>query len=71
MRWTPTYMDHLERAVRDGLRVAVSRRGNEHIVVVRRLTTVGTRDAFVALVPMTGHELTFVLDEVDAFQLLA
>jgi hypothetical protein len=71
MRWTPTHMDHLERAVRDGLRVAVTRRGNEHIVVARRLTTVGTRDAFVALVPMSGRELTFVLDEVDAFQLLA
>ena len=64
-------MDQLERAIRDGLRIAVSRRGNEHIVVARRLTTVGARDGFVALVPMTGHELTFLLDEVDAFQLLA
>ena len=39
-------MDHLERAVRDGLRVAVTRRGNEHIVIAKRLTTVGTRDAW-------------------------
>lgn len=70
MRWTPTRYDQLERAVRDGLRIAVTRNGNEHVVIARRLTTVKSRDAVVALVPMSGHELTFVLDDLDDFQLL-
>lgn len=64
-------MDQLERAVRDGLRVSLMRRGSEHIVVARRLTTVGSRDAVVGLVPMSGHELIFVLDDIDEFQLLS
>jgi len=64
-------MDQLERAVRDGLRVSLMRRGSEHIVVAKRLTTVRSRDAVVGLVPMSGHELTFVLDEIDDFQLLS
>ena len=71
MRWTSSRYDQLERAVRDGLRVSLIRRGSEHVVVARRLTTVHSRDALVALVPMSGHELTFVLDELDDFQVLA
>ena len=71
MRWTSARMDQLERAVRDGLRVSLMRRGSEHIIVARRLTTVRSRDAVVGLVPMTGHELTFVLDDLDDFQLLS
>ena len=70
MRWTTARMDQLERAIRDGLRVSVMRRGSEHVVIARRLTSVGTRDALVALVPMSGHELTFVLDEIDEFQVV-
>ncbi len=70
MRWTTARMDQLERAIRDGLRISLMRRGSEHIVVARRLTTVGSRDAVIGLVPMTGAELTFVLDDVEDFQLL-
>ena len=29
------------------------------------------REAVVGLVPMSGHELTFILDEIDDFQVLA
>lgn len=64
-------MDQLERAIRDGLRISLMRRGSEHIVVARRLTTVGSRDAVIGLVPMTGAELTFVLDDIDDFYLLS
>ncbi len=64
-------MDQLERAIRDGLRISLMRRGSEHIVVARRLTTVGSRDAVIGLVPMTGAELTFVLDDVEEFTLLS
>lgn len=64
-------MDQLERAVRDGLRVSLMRRGSEHIIIAKRLTTVRSRDAVVGLVAMSGRELTFVLDELDDFQLLS
>ncbi|HVX88969.1 MAG TPA: hypothetical protein VG940_08590 [Gemmatimonadales bacterium] len=70
MRWTSSRMDQLERAVRDGLRISLMRRGSEHVVIARRLTTVNSRDAVIALVPMSGHELTFVLDELDDFQVI-
>jgi hypothetical protein len=64
-------MDQLERAIRDGLRISLMRRGSEHIVVARRLTRVGSRDAVIGLVPMTGAELTFVLDDIEEFMLLS
>ena len=64
-------MDQLERAVRDGLRVALMRRGTEYIVTALRVTTHDRREAFVGRLPMTGEELVFVLDDVDSFQVLA
>jgi len=70
LRWTSERMDQLERAVRNGLRVALTRRGNEHIVVALRVTTVDRREALVGRTPMTGEELIFRLDDVDSFQVL-
>ncbi len=63
-------MDRLESASRRGLRVALSRRGTEYIVVARRMTSVGTSEAFVGHLPMTGEELTFLLDDIDDFQVI-
>jgi hypothetical protein len=70
MRWSPERLDQLERAVRDGCRVAVRRRGTEYIVVASRLTTQGSRDAFVGRLPMTGEELMFVLDDLEGFMIV-
>lgn len=67
MRWTPMQMDRLERAAREGRRVAISRRGTEYIVTALRITQTGGRDALVGHLPMTGEELVFRLDEVDDF----
>ena len=67
-KWTPTQMDRLERAARDGRRVMINRRGTEYIVTARRLTQQCGRDALVAHLPMTGEELVFKLDELDAFE---
>jgi uncharacterized protein with PhoU and TrkA domain len=69
-RWTAQRMDQLERAVRNGLRVALTRRGTEYVVTARRLTTVRQRDALVGHIPMTAEEEVFVLDDVDAFQVV-
>ena len=63
-------MDQLERAVRDGLRVALTRRGTEYIVTALRVTTTDRREALVARLPMTGEELVFRLDEMDSFQVI-
>ena len=63
-------MDQLETAARRGQRVALSRRGTEYIVVARRVTTEGRQDVLVGLLPMTGEELTFRLDQIDSFQVV-
>jgi uncharacterized protein with PhoU and TrkA domain len=60
-------MDTLERAVRENRRVVLNRRGTEFVVTAVRMTTVNQRDALIGRLPMTGDELTFVLDELDGF----
>jgi hypothetical protein len=63
-------MDQLERAVRDGLKVALTRRGTEYVVTALRITTVDRREALVGRLPMTGDELAFRLDQIDTFQVI-
>jgi transcriptional antiterminator Rof (Rho-off) len=70
LRWTAERMDQLERAARDRLRVALTRRGTEYVVTALRVTTVDRRDALVGRLPMTGEEITLRLDEVDSFQVV-
>jgi uncharacterized protein with PhoU and TrkA domain len=62
--------DALEAAVRDGRRVAVVRRGTEYIVVPSRLRQVRGRDAIEAQHPTTGDVMHFVLDELDALEVV-
>ena len=64
-------MDQLEHAARNGRRVALMRRGTEYIVVALRVTSAGRHDVLVGRLPMTGEELTFILGEIDAMQVLA
>ena len=63
-------MDQLERAARERLRVALTRRGTEYVLTALRLTTVDRRDVLVGRLPMTGDEITIRLDEVDSFQVV-
>ena len=63
-------MDQLENAVRRGLRVALSRRGPEYIVVALRIGSVDRREALIGRLPMTGEELPFILEDIDHFQVL-
>ena len=71
VRWTPERMEQLERAARQGSRVVLRRRGTEYIVVARRIFHEGRRDALVGLLPMTGEELRFQLEELDEFHVLS
>ncbi len=63
-------MDQLEHAARNGRRVALMRRGTEYIVVALRVTSASRHEVLVGFLPMTGEELTFRLDEIDAMQVL-
>lgn len=69
IRWTSDRIDQLENAVRRGLRVALSRRGTEYIVVALRMTS-GQHEGLVGWLPMTGEELTFRLDDIESFQVI-
>ena len=70
IRWTSDRMDQLERAAREGLRVALTRRGTEYVVVAQRVTSIEQHDALVGWLPMTGEELAFRLEEIDSFQVI-
>ena len=62
--------EQLERAVADGRRIAVQRRGTEYIVVPSRLAIQNGREAIEANNPTTGDRLTLYLDELDAFEIV-
>jgi hypothetical protein len=70
VRWTADRMDQLENAARRGLRVVLSRRGTEYVVVAQRVTTIDQHEALVGWLPMTGEELTFRLEDIDSFQVI-
>jgi hypothetical protein len=62
--------DALERAITNGVRIAVMRRGTEFIVVPLRLRLANGREAIEAVHPTTGHSLTLYIDEVDAIEVV-
>ena len=71
VRWTPERMEQLESATRQGRRVVLRRRGTEYVVVARRLLHLGQREALVGMLPMTGEELRFELEDLDEFHVLS
>ena len=62
--------DALERAIREGTRVAVRRRGSEFVVIPVRLGLRGRREAIETRHPTTGHPLTLWVDEADTIEVL-
>jgi transcriptional antiterminator Rof (Rho-off) len=70
IRWTTDRMDQLESAARKGLRVALTRRGTEYVVVAVKVTSIDQHEALVGWLPMTGEELIFRLDEIESFQVI-
>lgn len=69
-RWTPNDYNALERAVTTGERVALYRRGTEYLVVPTRIFQREGREAIEARHPNTGDVMTFVLDELDSFEII-
>ena len=67
---TTSQYDALERAITDGRRVAVYRRGTEYVVVPQRLRTDRGREALESVHPTTGDRITLYLDEVDSIEVV-
>ena len=62
--------DALERAVVEGRRLSVYRRGTEYVVIPRRLAVSGGRDALEAVHPTTGEPMTLYIDELDGIEVV-
>lgn len=60
--------DLLERAIVNGTRLMIMRRGTEYVVIPERLRMDGGREVIVARHPSTGHRLELVIDEIDLFE---
>ena len=58
--------DQLERAVLDGTRVSVYRRGTEYIVIPLRIGLRGADEIIEARNPTTGDTITLKLGEIDS-----
>lgn len=68
---THAQYDALERAVIDGRRIAVRRRGQrEYVVIPLRLRVIDGREAIEARHPSTGHDLTLFLDELQSIEVV-
>ncbi|MEP6622401.1 MAG: hypothetical protein ABJE47_23965 [bacterium] len=62
--------DALERAIADGRRLAVWRRGTEFMIVVDRLLVAGGREALETHHPTTGDKLTLYIDELEGIEVV-
>lgn len=68
MQLTTSQYDLLERAIVDGSRITIMRRGTEYLVIPERLRLEGGREIVIARHPSTGHRLELVLDEIDSLE---
>ena len=68
---TAAQYDALERAIADGRRLALWRRGTEFVVVVDRLRTAGGREALDAHHPTTGDKFTLYVDELEGVEVVS
>ena len=67
---TAAQYDALERAIADGRRLSVWRRGTEYVVVVDRLRLEEGREALLAHHPTTGERLTLFIDELEGIEVV-
>ena len=67
---TTAQYDALERAITDGRRIAVYRRGTEYVVVPTELRLAAGREVVEATHPTTGEHLRLFLDELDSIEVV-
>lgn len=65
MHWSPDDMDRLERAIAEGSRVQLLRRGTDYSVVPKALRPEGATEVLIATHTTTGEDLEFRLDEIQ------
>jgi hypothetical protein len=68
MQPTTAQYDLLERAIVDGSRITIMRRGTEYVVIPERLRVEGGKEVIVARHPSTGHRLELVIGEIDSME---
>jgi hypothetical protein len=66
----PQQYDALERAIVDGRRIVIARRGSEHIVIPLRIVASGSRELLEVRHPTTGEQMRFWLDELDRLEVV-
>ena len=62
--------DRLERAIADGKRLALRRRGSEFIVIPERLRLENSREVVTTRHPSTGHRMDILVDEIDGIEVV-
>ena len=67
--WTPNDIDRLERAIVEGARVQLSRRGTEYVVIPRELRSRGPAEVLIGTTN-TGDDLSFEMSEVEYFDII-
>ncbi len=70
MQLTVKQYDALERAISDGRRISIFRRGTEFLVIPVRLVLRNRRECIEARHPTTGDHLTLWIDEADAVEIV-
>ncbi len=68
MQPTTAQYDLLERAIIDGARLMIMRRGTEYVVIPERLRVESGREVIIARHPSTGHRLELIIDEIDTME---
>ena len=62
--------DRLEHAIAKRVRLALTRRGTEYLVIPERLRIDAGREVIVARHPSTGHRLELFVDELDSIEMV-
>lgn len=70
MQFTTRQYNLLERAVTEGLRIVVFRRGSEYIVRPESLGLRAGREAIETVQPATGDRMTIYLEDIDGFEVV-
>ena len=69
MKWSPDEVDRLERAIVEGARVQLWRRGTEYMLVPLAIRSRGPDDELVGTTN-TGDELAFPFAEIEHFEVV-
>jgi hypothetical protein len=67
---THSEYDVLERAIIDGRRMVIYRRGTEYVVIPQALRVRDGREVIEATHPTTGDTITFDLADVDSLHVI-